>query len=130
MIEIRATLRVFSKSLPLSILTELLGPPSTGVSIGEAVGGRKPREQTLWAWDSTRARADTLDAHLSELLDLLTSKQERLAEVRDQCTIDLFCMLSTPDGQGGAQVSASNMSRMVDCEAKLVLDVYGGGEQV
>jgi hypothetical protein len=128
MIEIRATLRVFSNTLPLSMLTELLGPPSTGVPVGEAIGGRKPREQTLWARESDLARADTLDAHLSQLLDLFSSFSGKFERVRDQCTVDLFCMLSTPDGQGGAQVSASNMSRMAEYEAKLVLDVYGGGE--
>lgn len=129
MLETKATLRITSKVRTLSELKGALGEPSGGFSKGDLWGSSgRLREQTLWAWESRSPQAATLESHLQEVLAFVDSLEE-FEQVRKDCEIDIFCMLSTTNGQGGASLPHRLMSKMAALEIDLVLDIYGDSDE-
>ncbi len=54
MLTFQARLRVWSKECSLTELENVLGPASTGYSIGDVYSrGKRKREETLWALKSS-----------------------------------------------------------------------------
>lgn len=129
MLETKATLRIFSGMRTLAELVGALGPPSRGFSKGDFSGpGRRPREQTFWAWESKSPQTAPLESHLEEVLAFILSIGE-FERIRKDCEIDVFCMLSTTNGQGGAPISHHLMAKMAALKLNLVLDIYGDSEE-
>lgn len=128
MLETKATLRIFSATRPLSELKGILGQPSRGFSKGDHSGpGGSSRQRTFWAWESRSPQTAGLESHLQEVLVLIDSIKA-FDQIRKDCEIDVFCMLSTTNGQGGAVVPHPLMARMAALELDLVFDVYGDSE--
>jgi Domain of unknown function (DUF4279) len=125
MLDVRVTLRVFSTVESLSALKETLGEPTKGFSTGDVKpGGKGVREKTYWALETSCAPGSSLESHLVQIISFLDSRVDVLSRLRLDCEVDLFCMLSTTNGQGGALLSDTVMRRLVAYELSLVFDVY------
>jgi hypothetical protein len=124
MLSIKATLRVFSKVHTLPAIGELLGEPTKGFSKGdEWAPGKRMRETTLWALESTAGRSESLETHLWQLISFLDEKPQALSELKD-CKKDLFCMLGSDNGQGGATLSCALLRQIAKHGLDIVFDVY------
>lgn len=125
MLEIKATLRVSSKVLTLEEITRSLGEPTSGFSIGEKFSyGKRSREFSYWAWELEAEVGVSLESHIAKLLDVVHGLEQGLVAIRDQAKIDVFCRLSSNNGQGGAVFPASLMQQMADYGVDCVLDLY------
>jgi hypothetical protein len=129
MLETKATLRVFSTSRTLAELTGILGRPDQGFSKADSSGpGGKTRPRTFWAWESRSERSATLESHLQEVLSFIDAV-EGFEQLRKDCEVDVICMLSTTNGQGGANLSHDMMARLGARQLSLVFDVYGDSDE-
>jgi len=59
-----------------------------------------------------------------QVLSFLDARVDALSRIRQQCDMDLSCMLSTDNGQGGALLSDTVMRRLADHHLSVVFDVY------
>lgn len=125
MLEFKATLRVTSTKHSFEQLRNFLGEPTKGFSLGDVFSNdNKKRKHTYWALESTRSPNGQLESHLEELLDYVDSRSTLFNNIKQECDIDIFCMLSSDNGQGGAVLSSRVMKRLSSCGFDLVFDVY------
>lgn len=125
MLDIRVTLRVFSVSNSLSDLKAKLGEPTEGFSFeDEKSGGRGKRDKTCWALEVSNSQDGNLESNILEIVSFLDDRANTFQELRQSCDVDLFCMLSTNNGQGGALLSDAMMRRLVFYGLSIVFDVY------
>lgn len=128
MLETKVTLRILSKVRALSELNRVLGPLSRGFSIGDPMGHEgRSRERTFCAWESGLPYAAALESHLREVLTFIDSIGG-LEDIRKDCEVDVFCMLSTTNGRGGTLLPHQLMTKMAALELDIVIDVYGDSE--
>jgi hypothetical protein len=128
MLETKITLRVVSTVRTLSELERTLGSPSRGFSKGDiSRSSGKPREKTYWGWQSKSPRSAPFESHLQELLAFIDSIKE-FEQLQESCEVDVVCMLSTTNGQGGATLSYASLAALAALRLDLVLDVYGDSE--
>ena len=85
--------------------------------------GDRKRKFSLWALESSKAPKEDFDAHLGELLGFLDDKYPLLKSFTDY-QIDVFCMFSSDNGQGGATLPASTMTRLAGYNLDLIFDIY------
>ena len=123
MLEFKATLRVCSETHSLKSLITAFGESGRAYSLGDVVSGRK-KTKTYWSKRSSLPSAENVDLHLSELLDFLDLRKSKLADMPKDCEMDIFCMLSSNNGQGGAILSSKVLKRLSSHDVNLVLDVY------
>lgn len=126
-LDIKATLRVFSKKHALSELTGVIGEPKKGFSIGDKFSkGKKVREHTYWSIDSSNIEdRDSFDNHVCEVLNYYDLKKGELLKLRnEECEVNIFCMFASDNGQGGATLSADTMERLSKFNLDLIFDVY------
>lgn len=125
MLEFKATLRISSTKYTLEQLRSLLGDPTKGFSLGDAYSnGRKKRTHTYWALESSCSSEAQLERHLNELLDYIAAKSMQFSNIKKECDMDIFCMLSSDNGQGGATLPSETMKRLSDQALNLVFDIY------
>ena len=129
MLEIRASLRIYTKGLSLSDVSDKFGYAyDFGHSEGDVISTKtaKQHTETMWGKNSTCSTSENLDTHVTELLDWLDKTKSVFHEVVSKINIkpNVFCFLSTENGQGGADISSKNMKRMSEYSLDLVLDVY------
>lgn len=125
MLKIRVALRVFSDTYTLLEITELLGDPDKGFSLGDEYGkSSKKREATLWSKNTSLPETDSLEAHIKEAISFLNINYESLMAVKNGCSLDLFCMLSSDNGQGGASLQAAVLGGLHNYGVGLTFDVY------
>lgn len=125
MLELKATLRISSEKYSLPDLEKLLGPPSHGYAKGDAYSfGKRAREQSQWALESSSPPTKGLDSHIKDILAFLDSKKAELAGIRNECDLDVFCMLSSDNGQGSTTLSSEVMEELSRYRLDIVLDVY------
>lgn len=127
MLDIRVSLRVSSEVVSLKELERLLGRASSGHSKGDAFSrGSKKRSQTVWILESSRSPRENMEEHINEILCFIDGKKPEFTYLGSTCSFNLFCMLSSENGQGGAVLSPQILSRVSDYNLELVLDVYSG----
>lgn len=125
MLEIKATLRVSSKELTLSELKNCLGEPTTGFSIGDEFSrGKKKREFSYWAWGLESEKEVSLEGHISKILQILDSKKQKFSAIKNKIDMDIFCSLSSDNGQGGAVFSSNLIKLMEPHDIDVVFDLY------
>ncbi len=125
MLEIKATLRISSKCLTLDKLKQVLGQPTKGHSIGDNISrGNTKREFSYWGWELPPEKRVSLESHIGKLLKILDDKKESIDVIRDQIEIDIFCCLSSDNGQGGAIFSAGLIKLLELYNIDVVLDLY------
>jgi hypothetical protein len=130
-LDIRATLRIFSKSHTLSELTNLMGEPAKGFSIGDKFSkGKKSREHSYWSFDSSNiAPKSSFDDHLAEVLGFYEIKKGEILKLRDEgCAVNIFCLFSSDNGQGGTSLPSKTMGKLNELNLDLVFDVYADEE--
>lgn len=125
MLEIKVTLRVFSANYSLPELTAVLGDPTNGFSLGDIYGRKeRVREQTLWALDSSVPPDEDLESHANSIVAYLDSRAAAIAGLAGKCEMDLFCMLRSDNGQGGATLPCRIMEKLSSYKLGMVFDVY------
>ena len=124
MLEIKATLRVISKELELTELVEIFGVTSRGFSFGDSYSTNKKRDISMWTYTSKKSITDTLDSHLSDILGFYESKADKFRDVKEKCKFDVFCMLSSNNGQGGTTLTHQTMMGLANYELNIIFDVY------
>src|SRR6266576_497253 len=105
--EYTASLRIFSKNKSLAELIAVLGDPSDGHDVGDAISSRLPertREEARWGLKSTVERTSPLDEHIDELVTFAEDRRDLLARLRADCEIDIFCGVFTSDNINGGFV--------------------------
>ncbi len=123
MLEYKVTLRIFSKSCQLDELSTALGNPTKGYSIGDLFSrNRKKRELTFWSKESSTS--DNFESHLNEILSFIDLKESEMTKLKETCEFDLFCMLSSNNGQGTTELTPKVMRKIADYDLNLILDVY------
>ena len=124
MLEIKATLRISSVKYSLEEIKKSLGDPTLGFSIGDSCkNSHRKREFSLWALESTVGLSEGLDAHVEKLVDFLDEKSEEIKHLRET-QLDIFCMHSSDNGQGGSSLSSGIIKRMSKYDLDLSFDVY------
>ena len=126
-LDIKITLRVFSKTHTLAELTKILGEASAGFSLGDTYSREsKNREYTYWSFVSPSiGNCLSLDQHLEQILQFCKCKHNELLMLRKQgCNIDTFCMLASDNGQGGAFLSTQSMGQLAENDLSITFDVY------
>jgi len=125
MLDFKATLRISSDKLTLEEIKLFFGEPTKGFSIGDDYSkGKCKRKFTLWSLESSKSSSDSLESHLENILNYLDAKKLDIPILEGDYEADIFCMLSSDNGQGGATLSASMMEKISSYNLKLVLDVY------
>ncbi|GAA60737.1 hypothetical protein P20652_2603 [Pseudoalteromonas sp. BSi20652] len=66
----------------------------------------------------------TLESHLSKITTVLESKQKEILELKDELDVDIFCSLTSDNGQGGAVVTAELMNLLSPFQVNVVFDLY------
>lgn len=125
MLKFKAQLRVWSKEYTLPEIEHFLGIPSKGHSIGDKYSrGRKVREESLWVLRSSLMGNETFEVHLNHLIEFLDAHAGVLSRLKQKCEMDLFCMLSSNNGQGTTVIPSNIMKTLAAYDLNLVLDVY------
>ncbi|UZJ45954.1 DUF4279 domain-containing protein [Marinimicrobium sp. C6131] len=130
MLELKATLRISSKELTLGELKKVLGDPTSGFSMGETFSrGAKKREFSYWAWELDPEIKVSLESHIRKILKILDAKQEQLSTIKNKVDVDIFCRLSSDNGQGGA-VFSSNLVKLIEPHGiDVIFDLYMDPEE-
>lgn len=125
MLDITLTLRVVSDSYSLHDLEKLLGKPTKGYSKGDIYSnGSKIRQKSYWALQSSLKPKDKFDAHFFELISFIEKNQEAFSVVKNESEVDLFCMLTAENGQGGLVISCELAKKVCLHSLNIVFDVY------
>jgi hypothetical protein len=126
----KASLRVFTGETDLEFVSRALGvKPNMQHLKGEPRSRRNPGssvfEQSVWIYESPLPDSSELHEHLAKLLELLESKQAAIDAVRDRiASMDIFCMFSSENGQGSAELNANLLRRLADLRIDLLIDLY------
>lgn len=127
-LDIKATLRVFSKKHTLLELNSIIGDSSNGFSLGDDFSkGTKRREHTCWSFKSSSVcSSKNFDDHLVEVLNYCEIHKNEISKLRKDhgCIVNVFCMFSSDNGQGGGILSANVMEKLSKLNLDLIFDVY------
>ena len=127
MLSFKATFRLTSTEVSLNKLTELLGEPSDSFAIGDTYSkARKKRTYNYWCRKSTLDEHIPLAEHLNQILDFVERKETEIDNLRPLCAMDIFCMLASDNGQGGAELPPELMSRAGRLGLAIGLDIHMG----
>lgn len=125
MLEFKATLRISSKTMTLNELKEYIGEPTRGFSIGDEFSrGKRKREFSYWGWELTPVVKTSLELHIGKIVDILKEKQPKINEIADKIDIDIFCRISSDNGQGGAVFPSKLMKVLAPYGIDVVFDLY------
>lgn len=105
--EYSASLRVFSRTLRLSELTERLGPPTKGHDFGEPVsatqGDAHKRTNAAWLLKSSAEAKLPLEIHIEEVISFAEKRSVAIEELRSECSMDIFCGIFRGDLEAPAR---------------------------
>lgn len=125
MLDTKVTLRVFSNCIDLLAIKEVLGEPSKGYSKGDSFSkGNKTRENSYWSLESSLNPSAKFESHVAEILNYIESKADVFSRMQNECEIDLFCMLSSDNGQGGFSLPVSLSEKLSEYRLDIVFDIY------
>jgi uncharacterized protein DUF4279 len=126
----KASLRIFSDERDIQFLSKAFGViPSTQHLKGEPCSKRDLQsgafEQSVWIYESPLPDSSELHEHLTALLELLESRESAIESIRNRITsVDIFCMFSSENGQGSAEMSADLLRRLANQRIDLIIDLY------
>jgi len=127
--EVTARFRLISDAGDPDEVSEHLGLEPTDQHIaGQPRPGRRSPliwTESLWAIDSVKPGAASLDEHMCHLLDILESKGRALrALCRSGWQAEFFVGIFVDSGQGTEWLSADTLARLRRTGARVILDVY------
>jgi hypothetical protein len=121
-----ATFRIFSKTLSVNEISEIVGVKPTKAT-NRNVDARRAAEREFTVWTlSSKASLDLVDEHehINFLLNSLAGSVRALARLRDEgCSMDVFCYFET-DGQGGPSLTHVQMRTLSDLGLDIAWDLY------
>lgn len=122
MLDCKATLRVKSETLPLKEITNILGEPTQGFSKGQAFGrANRLRSHTQWNLEINFDSSD-MQRCIVKILDFYNEKD--LISILPACDIDIFCMVSSDNGQGSFVLEAGIYQKLLDAGLNVIFDFY------
>ncbi|QEI11846.1 DUF4279 domain-containing protein [Cellvibrio japonicus] len=124
MLEVKATLRVFSEYYDLSQLNGFLGESTKGFSKGDSYSRDKTREKSFWSFESKISPSEKFEIHIIDIINFFKEKEAIFSILYNQCEIDIFCMLSSNNGQGGFILSHQLADELSKRQLNIVFDVY------
>lgn len=122
MLECKATLRIMSDSLSLEEISKVMGPASKGFSKGQEFGkAKRLRPHTQW-----NLEIDLGDSNMQECIikALNFYKAKHFDEISSVCDIDIFCMVSSDNGQGSFTLDSNVYQKMNDAGLNITFDFY------
>lgn len=124
-----ATLRIHTTVLSLEDISAALRiEPSEAFAKGERMSLRNPSsavfEENLWSLDSWAEPRQPLEIHIQQLIDFLEQRLPEIKRLISDCDIDIFCMYSSENGQGGFTLAADVMKRLAAIPVDIVFDIY------
>ena len=129
-----ASLRILTRETDLEFLSQALGVAASRQHLkGERRSKRNPNssvyEESLWIYNSPLPDSSELHEHIDCILTLLESNRIVLDEIRARIiVIDIFCMFSSENGQGSADLNAGLIKRLADQSLDLIIDLYPPSE--
>lgn len=125
MLAVKATLRIFSENYSLAQLENFIGVPTRGFSKGDSYShGKKIREKTFWSFESQVPSSEKFESHLVDIISFLEKHKSTFSIIENDCEIDLFCMLSSNNGQGGFVLPYQLVDEISKYHLNIVFDVY------
>ena len=116
----KASLRFFTNETNVNFISEALNVTATSQHLkGELCSKRNPKSSvfkySVWIYESSLSDSSELHEHLNELLKFLEVKQADIQAIRNRLTsMDIFCMFSSENGQGSAELEAALLKRLAD----------------
>jgi hypothetical protein len=123
----RCTLRISSETVPLAaIVSAMNAEPTRGYEASDPIGRTdpRPRGRALACFESSLPRAAPLHEHIEELVEVVRARAGAIAALRETCDIDLFCMVSSENGQGSCILEPALMADLGTVGLPLCLDPY------
>lgn len=125
MLEIKVTLRVFSETHSLSQLIDLLGKPTKGYSKGDLHSREsKARERSFWSFQAKVGENENFEFHIRNLVNFIEKNETVFTTLQNECEIDLFCMLSSNNGQGGFTFPFQLAGELAKYQLNVSFDIY------
>lgn len=123
MLECKATLRVKSDCLSLEEISGVLGKPTKGFSKGQEFGkAKKRRSHSQWMLTSNDDSC-SLQGAIEELLHFYL-ESSLSADVKVNTTIDIFCMVSSDNGQGSFTLDSNLYEMLSKAGLNITFDFY------
>lgn len=123
MLDSYATLRVASDTLSLKDINDLLGEPSDGFSKGDEYGNAKRlRNHTQWNLTLGKDKNSSLQSDILEILEFLSHKETD--DLFEECSVDIFCMLSSDNGQGSFTLDQNVCDKLSKLKLPITFDFY------
>jgi hypothetical protein len=123
MLECKATLRFKSESLSLNEISNVLGEPTKGFSIGQEFGkAKRKRPHSQWELITVEDESSFMQGYINELLEFYLEKD--LSRIKAKCDVDIFCMLSSDNGQGSFTLNNEIYDKLVDAGLSITFDFY------
>jgi hypothetical protein len=126
--EYTASLRIFSTNKSLAELIAILGNPSDGHDVGDAISARHPErthDASRWGLESTVGRTRRLEEHIDELVTFVENHRDIFTRLQADCEIDIFCGVFTSDNiNGGFVLEPSLAGRLHELQLLVVVDIH------
>jgi hypothetical protein len=125
MLEVKATLRVFSQTYNFSQLKDFLGEPTKGFSKGDSYSREnKIREKSFWSIESKVSPNEKFELHIMDIINFIKAKEAAFSTLHNDCEVDIFCMLNSNNGQGGFMLPYHLADEISKYHLDIVFDVY------
>ncbi|MBB1327389.1 DUF4279 domain-containing protein [Pseudoalteromonas sp. SR45-1] len=122
MLECKASLRVKSDSLSLEEIVYNLGEPTKGFSKGQEFGKvKKKRPHTQWML--TTDEESSMQEAIDQLLCFYLERSIN-SDLKAKASIDIFCMISSDNGQGSFTIDSSLYEKLLKAGLKITFDFY------
>lgn len=123
MLECKATLRVKSDNLTLTEISNVLGEPTKGFTKGQEFGkAQRKRPHTQWILVTDENNDSSMQNHVIKLLEFFLEKD--LSSIEADCEIDIFCMLSSDNGQGSFTFDKKIYEKLMNTGLSITFDFY------
>lgn len=122
MLECKATLRVKSESLSLIEISNVLGEATKGFTKGQEFGkADRLRQHTQWTLVADDGDC-SMQACINKILEFYLAKD--LRSIESECDVDIFCMLSSDNGQGSFTLDTAIYKKLMDAGLSIIFDFY------
>jgi hypothetical protein len=124
-----ATLRICSTVITAKEIQNILNVvPDRSCEKGDLISKRSPKpsymQHAMCLYESKLPDTEPMEAHLEKILLFIEKKMQQLKLLQQNCDIDIFCMYSTSNGQGGITVTKEVLQRLVQFPIDVTFDLY------
>jgi hypothetical protein len=111
-----ATLRIFGEIADLDEISAKLGlRPTNTHRRGERKGPRSPvYKHDMWAYSAPVAEDRPLDVHIQILWSHIKANKTYILQLKDRCTVDVFCGYRSSSRTAGFEVSAKSLEMFIE----------------